>query len=207
MCPKLCIRLTFIQNIPHKKSTRLIWQFMARFQDPSTRRRPFLTGTAVKNAAKEPTERDGMPVAGSRRTGATGTACSPNVETWTPSCTSWEGGDKDRLPLVDIVSKYLSASTFECERSLINVINRGIEKLFRQTCRDAEKNTTEPSFNTSKVVPKLNWKKTQDGRRRGNGTRGGNIVLLATPRVTLRRRQHQSFFTNLAPGGLGHWHS
>jgi hypothetical protein len=34
---------------------------MARFQDPSTRRRPFLTGTAVKNAAKEPTERDGLP--------------------------------------------------------------------------------------------------------------------------------------------------
>ncbi|KAJ7855648.1 hypothetical protein B0H14DRAFT_2579301 [Mycena olivaceomarginata] len=28
------------------------------FQDPSTRRRPFSTGTAVKNAAKEPTERD-----------------------------------------------------------------------------------------------------------------------------------------------------
>ncbi|KAJ7728374.1 hypothetical protein B0H16DRAFT_1470546 [Mycena metata] len=50
-----------------------------RSVDPSTRRRPFLTGTAVKNAAKEPTERDGMPVAGPRRTGATGTACSPKV--------------------------------------------------------------------------------------------------------------------------------
>ncbi|KAJ7804587.1 hypothetical protein B0H14DRAFT_2612196 [Mycena olivaceomarginata] len=47
------------------------------FQDPSTRRRPFSTGTAVKNAAKEPTERDSMPVAGPRRTGATVTACSP----------------------------------------------------------------------------------------------------------------------------------
>ncbi|KAF8180674.1 hypothetical protein K438DRAFT_1976502 [Mycena galopus ATCC 62051] len=43
--------------------------------DPSTRRRPFSTGTALKNAAKEPMERDGMPVAGLRRTGATGTAC------------------------------------------------------------------------------------------------------------------------------------
>jgi hypothetical protein len=50
---------------------------MACFQDPSTRRRPFSAGTAVKNAAKEPTERDGMPVDGPRRTGATGTACSP----------------------------------------------------------------------------------------------------------------------------------
>ncbi|KAJ7740289.1 hypothetical protein B0H14DRAFT_2638116 [Mycena olivaceomarginata] len=48
------------------------------FQDPSTRRWPFSTGKAVKNAAKEPTERDGMPVAGPRRTGATGTVCSPN---------------------------------------------------------------------------------------------------------------------------------
>ncbi|KAJ7909928.1 hypothetical protein B0H13DRAFT_2272703 [Mycena leptocephala] len=42
-------------------------------QDPPTRRWPFSTGTAVKNASKEPTERDGMPVAGPRRTGATGT--------------------------------------------------------------------------------------------------------------------------------------
>jgi hypothetical protein len=41
-------------------------------------------GTAVKNTAKEPTERDGMPVAGPRRTGATGTACSPTRLPWRP---------------------------------------------------------------------------------------------------------------------------
>ncbi|KAJ7349705.1 hypothetical protein DFH08DRAFT_807056 [Mycena albidolilacea] len=52
----------------------------ACFQDPSTRQRPFSTGAAVKNAAKEPTEWDGMPVAGPHRTGVTGTACSPNLE-------------------------------------------------------------------------------------------------------------------------------
>ncbi|KAJ7847762.1 hypothetical protein B0H14DRAFT_2583455 [Mycena olivaceomarginata] len=47
---------------------------LTRPVDPST---AVFDGTAVKNAAKEPTERYSMPVAGPRRTGTTGTACSP----------------------------------------------------------------------------------------------------------------------------------
>ncbi|KAJ7818309.1 hypothetical protein B0H14DRAFT_2601347 [Mycena olivaceomarginata] len=41
--------------------------------------RPVDPSTAVKNAAKEPTKRDGMPVAGPHRTGTTGTVCSPTT--------------------------------------------------------------------------------------------------------------------------------
>jgi hypothetical protein len=77
MCPKLCIGLDFAQNMLHKRHTQYIQLFIACFQDLSTRRRPFSTGMAVKNAVKEPTERDSMPVAGPRRTGMTGTVCSP----------------------------------------------------------------------------------------------------------------------------------
>jgi hypothetical protein len=73
----LCIGLTFAQNMLHKRHTRHIQPFIACFQDLSTCQRPFSTGTAIKNAVKEPTERDGMPVTGPRRTSAMGIACSP----------------------------------------------------------------------------------------------------------------------------------
>ncbi|KAJ7348449.1 hypothetical protein DFH08DRAFT_808189 [Mycena albidolilacea] len=62
------------QNMLHKRHKQHVQLFIACFQDPSTHQRPFSTGTAVKNAVKEPMEQDSMPVTGSRRTGATGMA-------------------------------------------------------------------------------------------------------------------------------------
>ncbi|KAJ7624556.1 hypothetical protein FB45DRAFT_869467 [Roridomyces roridus] len=50
---------------------------------PSTRRRPILTGTAVEKMFWRATERDGIPGAGNRTTGATGTASSPRrIDSW-----------------------------------------------------------------------------------------------------------------------------
>ncbi|KAJ7621309.1 hypothetical protein FB45DRAFT_870976 [Roridomyces roridus] len=57
---------------------------------PSTRRRPLLTETAVEITSEMPTERVGLPVDGSRTTGATGTASSPNLYIPRTDSAVWE---------------------------------------------------------------------------------------------------------------------